>query len=255
MEASKKIRDERLLERLERVERSNRRLKAILSIMGVLAAGSLLLGLTSGPPKIIEAEQIQLKDNQGRVRGLWSIQPNGATGIAFLSTNGKPRVTLAIQQNGAPQIELFDRQDRLRVALALFSNDFSGLSLFDRQKNPRVSLYVDPDGSPKLSLLDKEKRVRSAFGVLQDDTPYLNMHDQKKKTVASLYVGPEGDPFMDLFKDQQARLRLNVAEDGSRGLYLYGEKGIPLAKLSADASHRSAIQLFDAQGKMVFLRP
>ena len=147
-----------LIERLKRLEskqaelqRTNRRLGtaagALLLITGALA----LMGQTATQqPQSLEAEQLVLRSSDGKVRGAFGINPDGAVGLNLADAKGHTRVTLDISADGSPGLDFYDSQGRLGATFALGSTGTAGLGLYDAGGKLRTSLDVPAPHTPGL---------------------------------------------------------------------------------------------------------
>src|SRR5437764_8094461 len=95
-------------ERLNRLERENRRLKRggalALVAVALLAAGGAKLAEV---PKVIETEQLILRDSNGKMRARLSTDKDGSPLLGFGDAEGNPRAILGLI-GGSPSIHFFD---------------------------------------------------------------------------------------------------------------------------------------------------
>jgi len=122
-----------LAARLSRLERQNRWLK-IGGLAALAAVGGLLLIGATAPPKVVEAQQFVLRDE------------NGATAA-----------TLTAMQDG-PKLILYGAGEKICAALSV-TKDGANLQLADAQGDRRALLGVAADG-PGLVLLDPDDKPR-----------------------------------------------------------------------------------------------
>lgn len=131
--------------------------------------------------KLLQTEQLQLIDGEGRLRAKIEARSDGSTHFAIsdptaqhqitmsISTSGdaafgihiarKHRVTIGAGLHRGSSVGINDASGKSRFTIGVNVDDTSGLSVGDRSEEPRVFLTVDADGLPGLRLLDANGRT------------------------------------------------------------------------------------------------
>ncbi len=153
-----------LVVRVENLERQNRRLKAGLTMVLLAASVIVLLGQAAPSDKTIEAQQIILRDENGKIRvGLYS----NSSGVILYDGDGRTQAMLTAR-GSSPALQLVGPNERTLTLLTP-----SSLSLNDGYGRPRVRL--DGGGNvPGLVLLDENNHGRlmlDAAGTVARLTP------------------------------------------------------------------------------------
>jgi hypothetical protein len=170
--------------RLTRVERQVRRWKLVAAIgpaLGLVA----LVGQTLPSALAKSTEPLALRP----------IGSDVIEGQRFVlrDTNGRPRATLAVADDGTPLLVFLDRDGEARGVVGpkhvVLSSD-DGASV--------VRLLVNPTGTPALRL-EKDGRLRAVLGMSGDGTLALGFYGQDGKGRALLDVGVDGQPGLTLF--------------------------------------------------------
>src|SRR5690606_41369765 len=123
-EASREI-ELAVARRLEAIERENRRLRRLTGIL--LAGLAILLGLTasllvvyarqaSATADVVQAQRFVLRDQDGLIRAILGVQPDGSTRFALQDRDGRPRLQLTLLGDGSPGVALKDREEIGRAA-------------------------------------------------------------------------------------------------------------------------------------------
>jgi len=137
------------------------------------------------PPKVIEAQEFRVVDEDGNVQ-LWLSAKHG------------------------PELHIFDRQSQLRVRLSLKTDGsphmiFKGrtpqLALHDERAISRIALRMDRDEEsghtmPMLRIGDEQNRLRVVIGSgsrrseIDSGLPYMYLLDAKGSMLAELSLSP-----------------------------------------------------------------
>ena len=91
--------DTRLIRRIERLEAANRRMKLAGLAVVIVVVAAVLMGQAapqSRPtlPKVIEAELFVLRSEDGKIRGMWDVEPDGRTALVLRDKDGRDRAVL-----------------------------------------------------------------------------------------------------------------------------------------------------------------
>lgn len=194
--------------RLDRLERANKRLRVVVGIFAMTVAAVMLMGQigTKNGPTKLEAEQLVLKDANGRIRGALLTTKGGAVRFGIFSKDGYTK-------NPTPLIDLGVGSDNLPY-LFFFGND----------GHKRFSVVVDDIGGA-LGIIDRNKKIRAILKTKRDFSPSLTLSDKDGKDRAIFELDANGDPRIQLFdRYGQARGLLGLAKD-IPGIFLNDEQG------------------------------
>lgn len=180
--------EEILVHRLDEVEDANRRMKRLIGSVGfmvvllVVAAGTILYsfiraGILGDSTPSVRAREFVLTDNDGTVRGLWSLTDDGAARLVLQDRNGVPRVKLAVLEGGAPGLSLTDVAGHSRIVLGLLPDETGNLVFADQRGEARSVLGLSATNAARLIFADMTGVVRAGLGVAADGTASLTLDD------------------------------------------------------------------------------
>ena len=213
----------------------------VILISAILSA---VLGLTTGflggrlaaPPApvptpaaeagaVVQAQDFQLVDQAGRVRGRLGVDAHGAARLTLFGPDGTlPRVSLAATPQGGAELELGDDQRQNAVELKA-DPDSRNIALYHEGK-PRLGLEVQKNGEAAVNLYDKGNRLMS------------------------LGLTTQGDPHLTFYGEgQKAALDMISKKNGDRSLNMLGKNGKPRVVLGLKNDQKAALGLFDQKGK------
>ena len=180
------------------------------SFLGGAVASAVFAGRLQAQPQssIVTAEQLNLVDRTGRLRGLLSAEDErGGVSLSLVDAAGEVRALLGVASNGTPQLRLYDEAGASSVAVTV---DRSGPVLEISGDPEQVTLLGTPGGSPTLSFL-QEGQSRVELGVSSAGAPRLVMFSGTGQRRASMVVGEDGAPLLTLYDDSgYARVRVGV---------------------------------------------
>lgn len=165
-----------LIRRVDAAERENRRIKR-LSLASLIAVG-VLLGLAvalvyisaqHGMPglvsKVVESRQYLLRDDEGRVRGVWGTADDGTVRLVLRDENGRSMLKMNLLADGSSAVTFADSTERARIVLGLLEDETSTLVLADGSGRARAVLGLSADGSSTLVFADTLGVSRSGLGI------------------------------------------------------------------------------------------
>ena len=202
----------------------------ISAVLGLLTG--FLGGRLAAPPApgagagaVIRAQQFQLVDQTGRMRGRLEVDEHGAARLALFGPDGAgPRVSLAATSQGGAELELGDDQCQSAVVLKADQNA-RNLALYQEGKL-RLGLEVQKNGEAAVNLYDKGNRLMS-LGLTSQGDPHLTFYGE----------------------GQKAALEMVSKKNGDRSLNLLGKNGTPRVVLGLKNDQKAALGLFDQKGK------
>ena len=216
------------MERQHRVILMSGIISAVLGLLTGFLGGRLAAppapAPAAGAGAVIRAQQFQLVDQTGRMRGRLEVDEYGAARLALFGPEGGPRVSLAATSQGGAELELGDDQRQSAVVLKVDQNA-RNLALYQEGKL-RLGLEVQKNGEAAVNLFDKGNRL------------------------IALGLTPQGDPHLIFYGEgQKAALEMISKKNGDRSLNLSGKNGTPRVVLGLKNDQKAALGLFDRQGK------
>jgi len=206
-------------------------ISAVISAVIGLAAGFIggrfapHPATTPAPAGLIQAQDFQLVDQAGRLRGRLGIDAQGAARlILFGPDNDLPRVSLTATPQGGAELELGDGQHQNAIGLKA-DQGARNLALFHEEKL-RLGIEVQKNGEAAVNLYDKSHRLIS-LGLTNQNDPHLTFYGEGHK----------------------AALEMVSKKNGDRSLNLLGKNGTPRVVLGLKNDQKAALGLFDHKGK------
>ena len=194
--------------RLDQLERANKRLRVVVGLFAITVAAVMLMGqigIRNGPT-ILEAEQLRLKDADGRIRAALLTTQGGAVRFGVFSKDG-------YSKNPTPLIDLGVGSDNLPY---LFFSGSDG--------HKRVSVVIDDTGGA-LGIIDRNNKIRAILKMQRDFSPSFTLRDKDGKDRAIFELDANGDPRIQLFDPYgQARGLFGLTKD-IPGIFLNDEQG------------------------------
>jgi hypothetical protein len=135
------------------------------SLMGYTLYDRRGPGISAGK---VRTREVSLIDNTGKVRGRWSMLPEGGTRLSFLDDAGVERMRLTLLNNGAQGITLADARGEGRVVLSLEGGEGSRLTFADAAGRPRTILGLSSQQAATLIFADEYATPRAAVGLEPD---------------------------------------------------------------------------------------
>lgn len=210
-------------------------ISAIISAALGLIAG-FLGGRLAAPPvpvstpaaeagTVVQAQDFQLVDQAGRVRGRLGVDAHGAARLTLFGPDGTlPRVSLAATPQGGADLELGDGQHQNAVELKAH-RDTRNIALYHEGKL-RLGLEVQKNGEAAVNLYDQGHRL-IALGLTNQGDPHLTFYGEGHK----------------------AAMEILSKKNGDRSFNLLGKNGTPRVVLGLKLDQKAALGLFDHKGK------
>ena len=180
---------------------------------------------TPAPAALIQAQDFQLVDQAGRVRGRLGADAYGAARLTLFGPDGTlPRVNLAANPQGGAELELGDGQ-----------------------RQSAVGLKAD-QGARNLALYH-EGKLRLGLEVQKNGEAAVNLFDQGNRLI-SLGLSNQGDPHLTFYGDgHKAALELVSKKNGDRSLNLLGKNGTPRVVLGLKNDRKPPLGCLTTRGK------
>ena len=165
-----------LLERMDRIERENRRLKRFGNIMFVgmavvvgLAAAVFWytgrFGVAGAVPENITARQFTLRSSDGSPRGTWGVAEDGTVRLLLNDAKGKARVRLSLLADGSSGLSFADTADHKLVVLGSLPDQTSSFIISNGAGVPRAVLGLSGTGAANLVFADPGGATKTSLGV------------------------------------------------------------------------------------------
>jgi len=165
-----------LTRRLEAVERDNRRLRR-LGLMMLIGVG-VLLGLTTAiivvasrhglpgtVPQVAEAKKFLLRDREGRIRGAWGTNEEGAAQLLLQDGKGRTRVRITVQPDGGSGLAFVDSVNNSRIVVGVLPDESANIVLADPGGKTRAVLGISPTGATTMDFADRGGVTKAGIGV------------------------------------------------------------------------------------------
>ncbi len=164
---------EQRLERLERELRRFRRLSGfvlvalavLLGIAGAIVAMAQRGRLLDPSRELVASRQFILRDESGRIRGVWEATDSGAAQLILSDAAGRERLRIRVLEDGSAGLAMVDSMQRSRAVLAVLPDETTALALADEGGKTRVVLGLEVGGAPSLALADPDGTVRTGLGL------------------------------------------------------------------------------------------
>lgn len=208
---------------------------AVISAVLGLITGFLGGRLAAPPPPVatpaaearavVQAQDFQLMDQAGRLRGRLGIDTHGAARLTLFGPDGAlPRVSLAATPQGEAELELGDGQHQ------------HAMEFKAHQGARNLALY-------------HEGKLRLGLEVQKNGEAAVNLYNQGHRLI-SLGLTNQGDPHLTFYGEgHKAALDLVSKKNGDRSLNLLGKNGTPRVVLGLKNDQKAALGLFDHKGK------
>jgi len=165
-----------LLRRLEDLETANRKLRR--QGMMVLVLTAVLLGLAAAlvvtasrhgmpgfVPSVVEAQEYILRDKDGRVRGAWGQDDEGAIRLVLQDHRNRTSIKLNLLDDGSSGVTFADSTGNARLIMAVLPDETANLVFADRRGVARTVLGLSAKGGSTLLFADGSGTTRSGIGV------------------------------------------------------------------------------------------
>lgn len=162
-----------VVKRLEQVEHEHRHLRRtnrvlLVGVAVLLAAGAATIVTVAVRPTVndvVEAHSFALRDNEGRVRGIFGVGTDGSPHFVLHDDSGAARLRLIVLDDGSPGLALIDAKGRSRAALGLLPDETITLAFADPQGTTRAVLGLTAGEGASLALADSVGATRAGLGV------------------------------------------------------------------------------------------
>jgi hypothetical protein len=119
--------------------------------------------------KVIQAQEFQVVDHEGRVRAAFGLDGDDSPGLDLFDRMGERRLSLLLADESSGILS-FEGSPGLRVAIVSLAN-FSGLAMVDGGGARRAMLALNDRGDAFLQLCDQHGRPRLEVTVNRHGRP------------------------------------------------------------------------------------
>jgi hypothetical protein len=158
---------EAVSERLDGLEQENRRLRglAMALLAGAIGIGAVAIFPRDRGGRKIEAQQLVIRDKEGRLRGSFGIDRDGLPSLKLYDHRGLEQVMLGVQSDDFSLLSLSDH-GAMRALLDTSAGGYTSLRLFDPAQAEKAALILKPDSTVDLRLTNAHHSLR--MGIAPD---------------------------------------------------------------------------------------
>jgi len=165
-----------MMQRLDTLEGENRKLRRQGTILMVVTAALLGLGVAlvvtaarhgmpGFVPDVVESHEFVLRDSQGRVRGVWGSDDQGAIRLVLQDYRNKTSIKLNLLDDGSSGLTFSDSVGTARMVLAVLPDQTVNVVLGDSRGIGRTVLGLNPNGGSTLLFADGSGTTKSGIGI------------------------------------------------------------------------------------------
>jgi hypothetical protein len=142
---------------------------ALSLVAAVATAGILYFAFYRSLPVLaspsVTAREIVLVDGDGRERGLWTVDDDGAARLVLMDADGVARLKLTLNAEGDQGVSLAGADGTNRVVLGQLGDGSSTLTFADPGGTARVVLGMSGSEAGSLLFADRNGGARAALGL------------------------------------------------------------------------------------------
>jgi hypothetical protein len=130
---------------LAHLEQTNRRWRrsATLALLALAMIG--LTGQVMPASRVLEVEQLLVRDASGRIRVSLSALDDESIVLTFRDRLERDRLAIGLLSEGTPLLGLYDEHRRRRAAFGMLDGNAPGLSLYGKDGTSRARLVLEDD--------------------------------------------------------------------------------------------------------------
>lgn len=157
---------EAVTERLDGLERENRRLRRIATFLlaGLLGVGALAAATCGRRGRTIEAQNLVLRDREGRLRGSFGVDRSGLPSLKIFDHRGQEQITLGAESEDFATLTLCDR-GAPRMLLSTSIEGTTSVRLLDGSQDEKASLFLKPNSEAGFRIASGEQAVSIGLGA------------------------------------------------------------------------------------------
>ena len=181
------------IQRIDALEEANRKLRRqgvlLTVITAVLLGVGLALVVTAARrgmpglvPDVVESHEFVLRDKEGRVRGVWGSDEQGAIRLVLQAHQSRSSIKLNLLEDGSSGLTFSDSLGTARMVLAVLPDQTVNMVLGDSRGVARTVLGLNPNGGSTLAFADAGGSTRSGIGVDSRGRPMLSLANSGEGT-------------------------------------------------------------------------
>lgn len=175
-----------MAQRIDALEAANKKLKRqgtlLLVITAVLLGIGVALVVTAARrgmrglvPDVVESHEFVLRDKEGRIRGVWGADDQGAIRLVLQDYKSQSSIKLNLLDDGSSGLTFADSTGTARMVLAVLPDQTVNMVLGDSRGVARTVLGLNPNGGSTLAFADGGGTMRSGIGVDSRGRPMLSI--------------------------------------------------------------------------------
>jgi hypothetical protein len=184
-----------LAKRIDRLERANRRWRWLTGL--VLSAGLVVMicgAQRANEGKVIDAERIIVRDNDGNERVRLGVGSNGGAYLVLQAKDGNGGIELVSPSQGSPHLDVWDKAHGHIMLVA--TPDRMALDFLNENRVGQIALKIEKgDGTQYLSFL-KEGRGNLSLGLNADGSGGMSVSALANQRHAELWLRLDGGPVL-----------------------------------------------------------
>ncbi|NNM99710.1 MAG: hypothetical protein HKL91_07925 [Candidatus Eremiobacteraeota bacterium] len=242
------------LVRLEREVARTRRvaLSAIVALVATVAIGAA----TVHPPAALSRSALTLRDSAGHIRARLDVD-----GVHLYGANGRERILLGINENGAPALHLNDALGTTRYTAFLDPKSGYATTRFLSSSSQSLATLAGVE-EPYLRFYDKTHSWRVYLGISSSHDALLNLSNGSGHLASEILGGTK--PRFSLYTGSSETIRSSLAVDSSNAatltllnaagqsrVYLSGDE-LPFLRLLTGSGVERLYLGLSAQGHALF---
>ena len=164
------------MQRIDDLEAANRKLRRQGTLLTVVTAGLLGLGVAlvvtaarhgmpGFVPDVVESRQFLLRDKEGRVRGAWGSDDQGAIRLTLQDYRNQSSIKLNLLDDGSSGLTFSDSAGTARMVIAVLPDQTVNVVMGDSRGVARTVLGLNPNGGSTLVFADGGGTTKSGIGV------------------------------------------------------------------------------------------
>lgn len=181
------------------------------------------------PARVLRAKQLEIVDNEGKVRALLGTDREGTTSLSIFDHSDRVRASLgasAIPEKGGG-LSVYDKNGEHRAGLGLDESGQAGLSVSAGQKDRDITISAYDEGDLYLMLGEGDTPM-AALGLTEGEDKDLSSEFflvDKDRRAGVVISGRRSGPFVRL-RDRRERVRASfeLEANGQPGLYAVDEE-------------------------------
>ena len=175
-----------LIVRVDELEAANRKLRRQGMVLMVVTAALLGLGVAlvvtaarhgmpGFVPDVVESREFLLRDKEGRVRGAWGSDEQGAIRLVLQDHRNQTSLKLNLLDDGSSGLTFSDSVGTARMVLAVLPDQTVNVVLGDSRGVARTVLSLTGTGGSSLGFADGGGTTKSSIGVDSRGRPILSI--------------------------------------------------------------------------------